>query len=560
MDQKIMTEPKKTVEESPFKSRYFEEFYLEVRDYLKTAGVAVVVYHRLRRKTEIYLYWDDERRQYSLADTEVSQRERSEADQKDAIFASICERIGYRPEQQQSYRFEVSNNISGMLYAFGRQELGGLREYLADNLDPTLLRLRNAILEEALNRIDLELELLQATGDILAETMSLKEVLEGIIEALERLITFDAVGIFILGPSGEQIEEIFSVGYRSTKGRELLELKAGSGLVGWAIKTGEPIIVPDVTKDSRYIESRPTTRSELVVPMFSGGEIVGAFNIESDRQGAYTASELEIVWAFANQAAMSVVRARLFEDAIEQHQLKDELLIARRIQESFLPETFPRSPGFDLDAVNVSSTEVGGDYYDFVPIVENQIGVAIGDVAGHGVPAALIMASFRASLLAEIRNNYAIRTIMKKVNNLICESVKRGEFVTAVYGVLDTRNRIFTFANAGHNPPLLLRKSGKVESLREGGLMLGVLRDREYEERPISIGSGDILVFYTDGITESANSKDELFGTERLIALVKEHRALPAREIRERIMGAVLDFRSESAPIDDLTLMLVKAE
>lgn len=539
---------------------YSEEFYQELRPYLDNAGVAVVTYHRLRRKTEVYLFWQDQHQNYALADTEVHQHEQSEDYQRDAVFASICDRVGYQPQAQESYRFEIADNISGMLYAFGPQEFGDLKNHLETNLDSILLRLRNAIMQEALNQIDLELEMLQETGDILATSMGLSDVLEAIVEALGRLIKFDAVGIFILEQNQEEVEEIFSFGYRSKTSKEMLRVKAGKGLVGWVIRNGEPLIVPDVALDERYIGSRQRTRSELVVPLFSGGEVIGAFNIESNQLNAFAAADLEIVWAFANQAAVSVVRARLFDEAIEQHQLRDELLIARRIQESFLPEEFPKVPGFDLDAINISSTEVGGDYYDFVPIVENQIGVAIADVAGHGVPAALIMASFRASLLAEIRNNYAIRTIMKKVNNLICESVKRGEFVTAVYGVLDTRNRILTFANAGHNPPLLLRKTGVVESLREGGLTLGILPDQDYEERPVYIDSGDILILYTDGITEATNSKDEQFGTKRLIALVKEHRALPASEMREKIMAAVLSYRSDDAPHDDLTLMLVKAE
>ena len=555
-----MTEKQYISQALTFQSQQILDFCDDILKHVGDGGVALIAYHRLRRKTDIHLIWQAECQHYSLAEAEIEHQHHLEDEQQDRVFASICERIGFCPGDQESYRFEISESLSGMLYAFAREDLGKLRDHLASNLDTVLLRLRNAVLVEALNRNDLELDLLHETGELLATSMGLLQVLKAIVEALKKLITFDAVGIFILDPNRELIDEIFSFGYRSTTTKEMLGVKAGKGLVGWVIENGKPLIVPDVQADPRYIESRKRTRSELVIPLFSAGEVIGAFNIESNHPRAFTASDLDIVWSFANQAAVSVVRAQLYDEAIEQHKLKDELHIAKRIQESFLPDEFPAIPGFDLDAVNISSTEVGGDYYDFVPIVENQIGVAIADVAGHGVPAALIMASFRASLLAEIRNNYAIRTIMKKVNNLICESVKRGEFVTAVYGVLDTRNHVFTFANAGHNPPLLLRKSGKVEPLREGGLTLGILPDRDYEERPIYIDSGDILILYTDGITEAANAKDELFGTERLIALVKEHKDLPARQMRQRIMEAVLSYRSDDSLHDDLTLMLIKAD
>jgi sigma-B regulation protein RsbU (phosphoserine phosphatase) len=548
---------------SEFKSRYIEDFYQETGHLYNESGAALVIYHRLRMELEVHLFWDDRRDHYSLACTNGFREESSHSEkdaEQDEVFASICRRVGYTPGEQHYYRFEVTDNVSAMLFLFGRTSVNHLRQFIDARFDLIVLKLKNAILHDRLNRHELELELLQETGEILAMSVRLEDVFQAIVQALQRLIAFDALGIFILGRDGSYNEEIFSVGYRRPNSKELLEVKAGRGLVGWAIHTGEAVIVPDVTKDPRYVMARARTKSELVIPLFSGKEVIGAFNIESDQLNAYSPTELDAASAFAHQASLSIVRARLFDEAVEQHRLRDELLIARQIQKSFLPDRFPTVPGFDFDAVNISSEEVGGDYFDVVPIVENQLGIAIADVSGHGVPASLIMASFRASLLAEIRNNYAIRVIMRKVNNLICESVKHGEFVTGVYGVLDMRNRILTFTNAGHNPPLLLRHDDRVESLREGGLPLGVLENREYEERPLHIDSGDILIFYTDGITETENEKGQHFGTERLIALVKENRNRPVREIRERIIDAVLSFRSSDRQLDDLTLMLIRAE
>jgi sigma-B regulation protein RsbU (phosphoserine phosphatase) len=352
---------------------------------------------------------------------------------------------------------------------------------------------------------------------------------------------------------------LFSHGYENQRSKEMLQMKAGRGLVGHAIKTGDAVIVPDVREDKRYVSAREQTLSELVVPLFSGRDILGAFNLEADRADAFSPSDLEIVTAFANQAALSITRARLIEDTLDKNRLKDQLQVARDIQKSFQPRNFPENLGFDFDAINISSEEVGGDYFDFIPIVDRQFGVTIADVSGKGLPASLIMASFRASLIAEIRNNYAIRTILRKVNNLICESVERGKFVTAVYGVLDTKNRIFTFSNAGHNPPFLLRNSGKVEFLKDGGWTLGIMQDRDYEERPIHIDSGELLCFFTDGVTEAESRSDELFGTERLVELVKENRNKSSREIRAKIVEAVTEFRDPARQPDDLTLIVIKA-
>jgi sigma-B regulation protein RsbU (phosphoserine phosphatase) len=179
-------------------------------------------------------------------------------------------------------------------------------------------------------------------------------------------------------------------------------------------------------------------------------------------------------------------------------------------------------------------------------------------VAGKGIPAALIMASFRASLKAEIRNNYAIRTICFKVNNLLYESLERENYVTAVYGVLDIKNRIFTFSNAGHNPPILRKKEGKIRHLTEGGLALGVIQNSEYKERVLNLKPGDVILFYTDGVTEAKNESDEEFGTKRLEKILSDNPDLKARELQDKIYQEVRSFTGTESKEDDLTMIIIK--
>jgi sigma-B regulation protein RsbU (phosphoserine phosphatase) len=218
----------------------------------------------------------------------------------------------------------------------------------------------------------------------------------------------------------------------------------------------------------------------------------------------------------------------------------------------------PDIPGYDIHGVNYPSEQVGGDYFDFVPIVEGQWGIAIADVSGKGIPAALIMAGFRASLIAEIRNNYAIRTILRKVNNVLLEMTPRDNFVTAFYGVLDARNHVFTFSNGGHNPPLLLRQNGEVERLKEGGPLVGVIADARYEERPIWLTPGDVLLLYTDGVTEASGADGEEFGEARLIELVGALRDQSAADICNRVHEAVRGFADRRAAVDDITMIAIK--
>jgi sigma-B regulation protein RsbU (phosphoserine phosphatase) len=187
------------------------------------------------------------------------------------------------------------------------------------------------------------------------------------------------------------------------------------------------------------------------------------------------------------------------------------------------------------------------------------MGIAIADVAGKGIPAALLMAGFRMSLLAEIRNEFALRAIMRKVNSLVYESTDRNKFVTAFYGVLDYKNRVLTFVNAGHNPPMLMRADGTVIDLTEGGVALGVLPEARYEERPIAIRPGDTLVFYTDGISEAETEDGEQFGTTRIQESVRRRQGQSAKDVLDGIVHDVIEWSGERGPNDDLTLVVVRA-
>ena len=337
-----------------------------------------------------------------------------------------------------------------------------------------------------------------------------------------------------------------------------VQLKFGDGVVGWVAKNGEPAVVDDVSKDSRYISARDKTSSEIVVPLFADDKIIGVINLESDEAGAFGRDDLDLIKAFGSQAAVSLERAKLHAQILERRKLVDELEVARHIQNTFLPDVIPDIPGYDLSAINIPSEAVGGDYYDIIPISEGQWGITVADVFGKGVPAALVMASYRASLLAEIRNNYSIGTIMAKVNRLIWESVDPEKCVTACYGVLDAKGRVLTYSNAGHLYPLVLRR-GEALRLDKGGMILGVLPDSVYEEGRLNLESGDLILFFTDGLTEAESPGGQPFGEDRLMAVARSAVELPCPDIVKRIHTAIYEF-SNGKLIDDFTLIAVKVE
>jgi sigma-B regulation protein RsbU (phosphoserine phosphatase) len=208
----------------------------------------------------------------------------------------------------------------------------------------------------------------------------------------------------------------------------------------------------------------------------------------------------------------------------------------------------------DLSAVNVPSQVVSGDYYDFIQIVDNHWGMVVADVAGNGISAGLIMSAFSAALLAEIRNNYSISSIMTKVNNLLWETSAENRFVTAFYGVFDEQQRVLTYCNAGHNFPILMRKDGSIEELETGGRLLGAFNDRRYQEGRVSLSAGDWMLVYTDGLTDSVGPDGEDLGREGLIQFLK---TLPGDSASTRfgicIVKTPPSYAAETAPVSTST-------
>src|SRR2546426_10132044 len=370
-----------------------------------------------------------------------------------------------------------------------------------------------AMREKVQNHLLLEL------GTKISVSLDTNQLLEQILDLVFQVVRYDAAGIYLVDRKTQWIDQQAIRGYDPNR-QDAVRLKVGRGLIGWGAKTGRSVIVPDVLRDDRYVNARAETRSEMVAPLRVGSEVIGAFNLESDEPDAYEPEDPELRRTFASQAAVAIERTRLHAEVLETRRLEEELSIGHRSQRTVLPERDPKVPNFDIAGTYYSSGLVGGDYYDYVKITEGHLGIVVADVSGKGIPAALIMAAFRASLIAEVRNNYAIRTIFSKVNKLLWESVEVDRFVTAIYGVLDINARRFTYVNAGHNPGLLYRSAtGTFDSLDSTGPLLGTLETASFKEKQAEIRPGDILALYTDGVTESMNATKDLFGERRLKGL-----------------------------------------
>ena len=407
-----------------------------------------------------------------------------------------------------------------------------------------------------------QVEAVARIAHLLNSPLSLEELLKELVTLAAQVAQAEAASLFRLDRStGELVFDVVA----GTKRNALTHrrLPAGRGVAGWVAKHRTPVAVPNVGEDERFYpafdqEVGFETRSLLAVPMFLRGELVGVLEVVNKKDQASFSSEDELVLsAFANQAAVAIENAHLKDESLEMARLEQELAIAARMQADLLPKRMPELPGYDLAACMLPHQMIGGDFYDFIPLSADHVGITVADGAGKGIPGAMLMALTRSALNVQVTAAYAVCDIIAKLNDHLVAETATWLFVTLFYGALDIPGRRLTYTNAGHPPGLLLRGEDCLR-LRTGGPLLGVSPGEHYEEEQVHLASGDLLVLYSDGVTEAMNQGGEIFGGNRLAAVLKECRTLSAQHIMDRIQQEVSRFTGGRAPIDDFTLLVLK--
>lgn len=321
-------------------------------------------------------------------------------------------------------------------------------------------------------------------------------------------------------------------------------------------------VVKDVATDPR-IEYTKEAIAEGIKSMLSVGlmirnEPIGALSVYIDRHRLFAEEQIQIFKGIANEAAAVIERARLYEEYIENQLIEQELSIAAEVQVNLMPREKPQFPGIELAVRNIPSRIIGGDFYDFIPFDESHMGIVIADVSGKGIPGAILMASARATLRAYLEEPHSVKGVITKLNRVLCRDTRSEQFVSLFYGMLDIKEQTITYVNAGHNSPILLRNHEK-SFLEEGGPILGFLEDAPYEERELQLLAGDVVLFYTDGITE-AEREGEYFGVRRLLKLVRADMSKSPEEMVEKVLEEVAKFSSNAPQVDDKTIIILKRE
>ena len=419
-----------------------------------------------------------------------------------------------------------------------------------------------AVMAEAAGRRDL-LGIVSKVGIALLPNTSLEETLRMTID-----LVFEAIpgerGFLFLKEGDELVCKVAHGSDQPTCPTDS-GVQISRSIANKVLNEGASVLTSDAMHDPRFQTQNSVVlsqlRSVMAVPLASGEEIFGMIYVDNAFDNRFTEEDLNVLHTVASVASIKIENERLLEERLEKRRMEEELKVASEIQMRLQPVAPPNIEGWDLTGVSFPCREIGGDYYDFITRKkDNRLVVALGDVSGKGTGAALLMSSLHAAVRAQSQTPASISEIMGEINRYIYENSPLNKFVTLFYADIDPETGEVCYSNAGHNPPILLRKSGETLRLEAGGLPVGVMPGSRYVEEKVVLEPGDVLVVYSDGISESVNLADEEFGDVRLIEVSRKNLDRSASGLRDKIDEALSRFVGTAAPIDDMTLMIVKRD
>ncbi|MGA2633141.1 MAG: GAF domain-containing SpoIIE family protein phosphatase [Terracidiphilus sp.] len=417
--------------------------------------------------------------------------------------------------------------------------------------------IENARLYARISRQAQTLEVLNEIAVELASILDLDPLLERVGQLLRRLIDYQMFTIMLLDEKGENLITRYAwrFGHTSTPTRRL---SINEGLVGAAVREWRPINVPDVSKDPRYLAMNPETRSELIVPLFYKGRIIGVLDLEHTRTNFFHEEQVRILTTLAAQVAISIENARLYQAVRRQErQLERDIAMAREVQLRLLPPTAPSHPNAEMAVRFLPARTIGGDLYDFIDYGPNRTAIVLGDVSGKAAPAALF-----AALVSGIMRSAAVHMpepapMLTLLNDALQERKLESQYVSLLFALWDDESRTLRVANSGAVQPILCR-TGQFSTIQAEGFPLGMFPNTTYDEFHVTTEPGDAIVFVSDGILDAENAQDEMYGQDRLAALLCGHRSHSAQEIADAIHADVARFQGDKDRFDDETIIVLK--
>ncbi len=417
----------------------------------------------------------------------------------------------------------------------------------------------NARLYTRASRQAKTLLLLNEIARELTSILNLDEVFKRVGESLKKVLDYQMFSIMLLDSTGEKLQHRFSLRFQ-----ENVQLKhdipVGRGLVGYAVEKNEAVLVPDVTKDARYIALNPETRSELVVPLVYKERVIGVLDIEHVKRNFFTEEHKRTIITLAAQIAIAIENARLYEQiARQEKRLERDLALARELQFRLLPQTPPKLNGLETSAKSISARQIGGDFYDYLNYSLGRTGFVVGDVSGKGAPAAIYAALVSGILRSHSPMEPGAAEMLAAVNLSLGERRIEAQFVSIICAVWDDARRTLLVANSGLPRPVFCR-NGKVHVIEATGLPLGLFEEADYDEFTFQAKPGDLFVFFSDGILDATNSKGDLFGRHRVEEIVAGCAKKSADCVVNTIFKAVAAHASGVEAFDDQTVLAIRVK
>ncbi len=396
-------------------------------------------------------------------------------------------------------------------------------------------------------------------GKLLNSTLDLQKILSIILDTAIKNLDADRGTLYLID---RQKNELWS---KVLQGENLVEVRLplGQGIAGFVGKTGKRLILKDVYKDERFNpefdkKTGYRTKTMLCTPMKNrDNQMIGVFQIINKRDGYFTLEDVHFLDTLSVDACIAIENARLVQEALEKERIEKELEVAATIQNMIIPKELPEIPGYQIAGMYDPSKQVGGDFYDAIPLKDGKFALIIADVSGKSVSGALLVSTLQASLHAYLESDFKLTELVRKLNRIILKNSTYDKYITFFIGILDPSAHTILTLNAGHNPPLLHRK-GELIKLKTGGVPLGMVEFNDFESEIIALEQDDLIVMFTDGVTEAENEAEDFFGDEQLEETVRQIATGDAASITQKIYSDVKAFEGQAEQSDDITLLTLK--
>lgn len=406
-----------------------------------------------------------------------------------------------------------------------------------------------------------ELSLLNEIATAVSSTMPMEEINKLIVgKCLSRIRAEQ--GYISLVDSQEKSGNTHTLVRVFDKSTLSVPFRLGITLTGWMVKNQTPLLVNDALSDERFQGTEwngVPIRSVLAVPLKVKNKLIGFMSLFNKKGGDFSAEEQRLLSIVGMSVASIIEQARLYAKEREAAVMEEDLRAAKTIQQNLLPKEIPKIPGFDLAGTMVPAKEVGGDYFDYLALPEARWGFVVADVSGKGLPAAMLMSNLQATIRGQSAVTNSCAQCVAIANRMLKASLSPGQFVTLFLAALDPAKKSLSYCNAGHNPPYLFKPGGSFRELTVGGPLLGPFDGLDYAEEKVQLSSGEVLVIFSDGVTEANSEAGEMFGEPRLLESARPVLARTAPEILSAVTESVRRFAGKTPAADDLTIMVIKA-